>query len=547
MRRDLTDWLLNTFELGELRDLIFDWSAAKEILHKIPNNASADEFVHTLLIKLEQRNLMGVELFARIAEARPMCIAAMIPIVAKLPGLNTIPAQLEVVQRAVHRANRTGGSREIIVELSRLANNLPGLAHQIGKISKEPPRGSADAYLRDILDALADDDLRTALQLLIAYLGEHHGRGIARRQADLLLSSNNNQLRDNILEQVSRHHERDTGAGPPLSEVHITQLHKLRGGPTTTNTVFASIGFNKTYRLNNRVTYKLECSGLNLALGELVGVVGPNGSGKSTLLEILAGRLAPDHGGRIAYPRLDPSEPARGQLDWNKIHPQIYFVPQRLEPWRETVAHELSIHAVQCGVRGQANEDEVRYVCLRLGLTAFLQHKWWQVSGGYRLKLELAKALLTPAELLIFDEPLAMLDGNAEFNFLESIKSIACEEHRRRAVVISTHHIWNVEKSANRILYINRGQVTEGSQDVGVCLEITGQFTDEFIVLIKAFGQISTPHYKRPILLLESNALSFQQLCQMIFTAAQSRGVKLDSIRDITDSYLRVLYKKVGQ
>lgn len=222
----------------------------------------------------------------------------------------------------------------------------------------------------------------------------------------------------------------------------------------------------------------------------------------------------------------------------------MYFVPQRLEPWREKVSNELSIHAVRCGLRGPANDDAVRYVAARLGLMEFLQHDWRQLSGAYQLKLELAKALLSPAEFLILDEPLAPLDINAQVSFLEDLRNIACEQHSRRTVVLSTQHIWEVEQIADRILYLEDGCIHDELLESTACIEIYGQFSEDFISRLQRIGQIYWTHFKRRSCLIESTTVGAQKLLRTIFDMALVPGTSIESVRDISRSRLRDLRKR---
>ncbi|HSS50570.1 MAG TPA: ATP-binding cassette domain-containing protein, partial [Thermoanaerobaculia bacterium] len=163
-------------------------------------------------------------------------------------------------------------------------------------------------------------------------------------------------------------------------------------------------GLRKIYRDG----FTLSDINLTLRPGEIIGLVGVNGSGKSTLLRVLAGELASD-AGDLTYPLLCPES-----LDWFRIRSQIAFVPQQPFPWLGILEENLNLHAALRQITGRANEDEVEFILHRLGLETYRKAGWAELSGGFQMRFELAKALVGRPRLLILDEPLAPLDINTQ-------------------------------------------------------------------------------------------------------------------------------------
>lgn len=191
-RAKFADWILITFDASEFRKIIADWPAARGILDAIPMGFSPQGFVDAILDKLTRHNLITVELFARIAEARPLCIEALLLGAAEFEAMAPMKDRRAVVQRAIERARHMGAVREMLPVLTALSARIPDISSDVARIEDELRRtrvvirGSAQAYLEDIQDAVASADLRTATQLLIAYVGEHHSRALARREAESL-------------------------------------------------------------------------------------------------------------------------------------------------------------------------------------------------------------------------------------------------------------------------------------------------------------------------------------------------------------------------
>src|SRR5688572_14809641 len=133
---------------------------------------------------------------------------------------------------------------------------------------------------------------------------------------------------------------------------------------------------------------------LDVSPGEFVAILGPSGCGKSTLLRIVAGLDRPTsgqvearHGGRIAY----------------------VFQDAHLLPWRNVLRNV----GLPLELRGFAREHRTRTArgaIGAVGLAGFETKYPAQLSGGMRMRVSLARALVTEPRLLLLDEPFAALD-----------------------------------------------------------------------------------------------------------------------------------------
>jgi ABC transport system ATP-binding/permease protein len=152
-----------------------------------------------------------------------------------------------------------------------------------------------------------------------------------------------------------------------------------------------------------------------------VGLVGPNGSGKTTLLRMLAGERAPDAGQIVARTGL-----------------RVAFLAQ--DP---RLADLPALEAVlDADPTARPDEGERLLAALRVDP----EHRTGQMSGGQRRRVDLARTLLPPADLLVLDEPTNHLDVDT-IDWLE-------EELRRRtgAVVMVTHDRYVLERVTDRML-----------------------------------------------------------------------------------------------
>jgi NitT/TauT family transport system ATP-binding protein len=136
-------------------------------------------------------------------------------------------------------------------------------------------------------------------------------------------------------------------------------------------------------------------TGVDLALrpGELVAVVGPSGCGKSTLLRLAAGL----------------SRPSEGSVELSAGGLGYVFQDATLLPWR-SVARNIGLPAELRGLTKAEREHRVAEAIDLVGLHGFERNLPRTLSGGMRMRVSLARALLLNPDLLLFDEPFGALD-----------------------------------------------------------------------------------------------------------------------------------------
>jgi NitT/TauT family transport system ATP-binding protein len=178
---------------------------------------------------------------------------------------------------------------------------------------------------------------------------------------------------------------------------------------------------------------------LSIDDGDFVALLGPSGCGKSTLLRLIAG--------------LD--EPDAGSLSWDAGHQptqgEIGFVFQdaTLLPWATAVDNVF----LPLRLRGMPREQampRVHAALERVGLHGFAQAKPRQLSGGMRMRVSIARALVTRPRLLLLDEPFAALDEFTRHKLQEDLQSLWQE--LGCTVVFVTHSIYEAAFLARRIV-----------------------------------------------------------------------------------------------
>jgi NitT/TauT family transport system ATP-binding protein len=175
---------------------------------------------------------------------------------------------------------------------------------------------------------------------------------------------------------------------------------------------------------------------LRIGLGDFVALLGPSGCGKSTLLRLIAGLDQPD----------------AGALRWQEGHVpgvgEVGFVFQdaTLLPWASAADNVR----LPLRLRGLRAEAEVRAALDRVGLSGFESARPAQLSGGMRMRVSIARALVTRPRLLLMDEPFAALDEFTRHRLQEDLlhlwRDLGC------TVVFVTHSIYEAAFLAQRIV-----------------------------------------------------------------------------------------------
>jgi NitT/TauT family transport system ATP-binding protein len=142
-------------------------------------------------------------------------------------------------------------------------------------------------------------------------------------------------------------------------------------------------------------TQALKDLSFQIGAGEFVSLLGPSGCGKSTALRLAAGLLTPD-AGKIQYPGSKP---------------EIGFVFQEptLMPWADALTNARLPLDLKRIPRDEANHRAAQQLA-RVGLKGFEQAYPRELSGGMKMRVSIARALVAQPRLLLLDEPFAALD-----------------------------------------------------------------------------------------------------------------------------------------
>ncbi len=210
---------------------------------------------------------------------------------------------------------------------------------------------------------------------------------------------------------------------------------------------FISIAnLSKEYPNNKNVIRDLS---LSAAPGEFVSLLGASGCGKSTLLKMIAG-LSPISSGSIEIDGMNP-EGARAIVSF-------VFQDSTLLPWR-TVVRNIELTLELEGVAKPQRAARIDAVMKLVGLGEVGAHYPRQLSGGMKMRVSLARALVTTPRLLLMDEPFGALDEMSRNRLNEEL--LALREQQKWTTLFVTHSIAEAVFLSDRVILMsaNPGRV----------------------------------------------------------------------------------------
>lgn len=181
---------------------------------------------------------------------------------------------------------------------------------------------------------------------------------------------------------------------------------------------------------------------LELAPGSFVALVGPSGCGKSTLLRIIAGLDRADSGRVELLPTPGQPREARAPIAY-------VFQDAHLLPWR-SVVDNAALPLELAGVARGERREAARQALEQVGLAGFTERYPAELSGGMRMRVSLARALVTRPRLLLLDEPFAALDELTRNRLDDQLRALWHE--LGMTVVFVTHSLTEAAYLAERVV-----------------------------------------------------------------------------------------------
>jgi NitT/TauT family transport system ATP-binding protein len=200
----------------------------------------------------------------------------------------------------------------------------------------------------------------------------------------------------------------------------------------------------KTYGTGAKATHAVRDISFSVGSGEFVCVVGPSGCGKTTLLKCIAGLLDPSSGKVLLQGSRVTGPPEKMALVFQEYG-------RSLMPWtsvRNNVLLPLRHKKLASDERSRLVEEAVRSV----GLTRFLDHYPWQLSGGMQQRVAIARALAYQPSILLMDEPFASVDAQTRGDLEDLVLKV--REQYGITILFVTHDIDESVYLADRVVVL---------------------------------------------------------------------------------------------
>jgi ABC-type multidrug transport system ATPase subunit len=234
----------------------------------------------------------------------------------------------------------------------------------------------------------------------------------------------------------------------------------MRGNTASAPSLLTATGLTRSYRGGKGV---FDIS-LNLAAGEVLGLMGPNGSGKSTLLRVLA----------------TAATPSAGQVSWfGNANARLPSVRRRLGVMLDQAAHfdKMSgfqnawFFARQFGLSSVLARDRLDELFRWSGLWDARDQLVGEYSLGMKRKLNLIEALVHRPSILLLDEPTLALDYRAELDLIERLQLLSLTG---TAVLLATNDVHLAERICDRVVFLHQGRAIREGHVPELLTELAG-------------------------------------------------------------------------
>ncbi len=228
---------------------------------------------------------------------------------------------------------------------------------------------------------------------------------------------------------------------------------------------------------------------LEVAPGEVHAIVGENGAGKTTLMSMLYGLLTPDTGDIVIN-----GTPARITHPHDAIRLGIGMVHQHFKLVSSfTIAENimLGLEPIVPGfIDGQAEAETVRQLAADFGLPVNPNLRINEISVGMQQRVEILKILQRKAQILILDEPTAVLTPQEVRELLIVVRKLA---QTGRTVILITHKLVEVKEVADRMTIMRRGRNVGTFEVAGVSIRDTANMMVGRAVTLQVEKQPAQP------------------------------------------------------
>ena len=216
-----------------------------------------------------------------------------------------------------------------------------------------------------------------------------------------------------------------------------------------------TVEISKSYR-GRRVVDDVS---VHLVRGEIVGLLGPNGAGKTTSFYMVVGLISPDSG-RVL---LDGTDLTTMPM-YQRARHGISYLPQEASVFRKLTVEENLMAILQTRrMSGRDRREKMNNLIDQMGLGTVRHSKGFQLSGGERRRVEIARSLAIEPSFLLLDEPFSGIDP---IQVLELQRIILDLKRDGLGILVTDHNVRETLSVTDRAYIINEGKIFRtGSPD----------------------------------------------------------------------------------
>ncbi len=219
--------------------------------------------------------------------------------------------------------------------------------------------------------------------------------------------------------------------------------------------ILETVEISKSYR-GRRVVDDVS---VHVARGEIVGLLGPNGAGKTTSFYMVVGLISPDSG-RVLLDGVDLTNMPMFQ----RAQHGISYLPQEASVFRKLTVEENLMAILQTRrMTSRQRRDRMNNLIDQMGLGTVRRSKGFQLSGGERRRVEIARSLAIEPSFLLLDEPFSGIDP---IQVLELQRIILDLKRDGLGILVTDHNVRETLIVTDRAYIINEGKIFRtGSPD----------------------------------------------------------------------------------
>ncbi len=191
---------------------------------------------------------------------------------------------------------------------------------------------------------------------------------------------------------------------------------------------------------------------LSLEPGEVLGLLGPNGAGKTTSFRMIVGLISPDSGSVLFGDQDITATPM-----YQRARLGISYLPQEASVFRKlTVEQNLLAILQTLRIPRRERQEKLDFLISKLGLETVRRSRGYQLSGGERRRVEIARALVISPSFLLLDEPFSGIDPK---QVLELQRIIFDLKEAGIGILMTDHNVRETLSVTDRAYIIHNGEV----------------------------------------------------------------------------------------